>query len=939
MRKITSTIVFKLIVPIVIIFIIVMSIAFTRIKLMNEEKFQQNGLDKAKELTLLMKNKISSISNATMLTSSMYANFSSVKWAYSVYKQAGNLDSARSIIKRNVMPIINGVSKDVGFEQKIHFHIPPATSLFRSWTDKNGDDLSSFRQSILYVSKTHEPVKTIEIGRGGYQIRGIAPVFDKKNNYVGSVETFFPFTLVFDRIFSDNNKQSYAIYISEEKSQLIDNLSISTINTINNFSIFNASKNYDSSLLKDKDFVFTDIEKDKYKIEGNCACVISPIIDFSKNIIGVVVMQVDLSDDVAYVKHQLIRNIIQAFIVISLIILIAYLGINWIVIKPIDKLSIDIEELAKGKLNTTTNNNTGVIEKIYNSFSIMLERLKTTTNFANEIGKGNLNVSLDNVNKEDELSNSLLKMKENLLKAQKEQEKNKQEEEKRAWATKGFAEFGEILRSNNTDIEAFSTEIITNLVKYTNSNQGGLFLLNDNDKDDIILELQAVYAYNRKKYAEKQIKLGEGLVGTCAIEKQSIFMTDVPDNYINITSGLGDANPNCILIVPLKIEEEVFGVIELASFNIYEDYQIKFIEKLAESIASTLSAAKTNLLTQELLEQSQQQTEELAATEEEMRQNLEEMQATQEQLHDTNTEIKRKNNEMQAQMKAIDKVALVSKTNPKGIITYVNDIFCEVAGYTREELIGKPHNIVRHPDMTKAAFRNLWETIQAGNVWSGKVKNKTKDGGFYWVDANISPIYDENGNLKEYIAIRYLVTHYINDEQTVKLVHSLFPDKDEETNYSNQNNDTLKLSEKNKEEKNIEDAKLIKELKKEHSQIANIFIELQQIGVASKKGMDLLLKSKELLLSHLEKEDEELYPVLKEEAKNDDSIKTMLTSLGEEMEQITKALLNFYNKYTNFSEINKTEFIRDISNILVAFKDRVAKEEMMLYDEYNKLHK
>lgn len=83
---------------------------------------------------------------------------------------------------------------------------------------------------------------------------------------------------------------------------------------------------------------------------------------------------------------------------------------------------------------------------------------------------------------------------------------------------------------------------------------------------------------------------------------------------------------------------------------------------------------------------------------------------------------------------------LVSQTNLKGVITFANDDFCKVAGYELSELLGKNHNIVRHPDMPKAAFKDLWSTVQQGKVWTGYVKNKTADGGYYWVFATVYPM-------------------------------------------------------------------------------------------------------------------------------------------------------------------------------------------------------
>lgn len=121
--------------------------------------------------------------------------------------------------------------------------------------------------------------------------------------------------------------------------------------------------------------------------------------------------------------------------------------------------------------------------------------------------------------------------------------------------------------------------------------------------------------------------------------------------------------------------------------------------------------------------------------------------------------IRKQKIELERYLSAIDNVAIVSKTDTKGKITFVNDIFSEIAQYSKDELYGKSHNIVRHPDMPKSAFTDLWKTIQSGNTWQGKVKNRAKDGSAYYVNATIIPIFDDLGeDIIEYVGIRFLTT-------------------------------------------------------------------------------------------------------------------------------------------------------------------------------------
>ncbi|MFP4097064.1 MAG: GAF domain-containing protein [Cyclobacteriaceae bacterium] len=230
-------------------------------------------------------------------------------------------------------------------------------------------------------------------------------------------------------------------------------------------------------------------------------------------------------------------------------------------------------------------------------------------------------------------------LKESLVGLQAHLQKLESEEKQRNWVTQGLARFVDILRTNAEDVNDLSNRIISHLVKYLQANQGGLFILN-RDEDDPYLELVACYAYDRKKHLQKRVEVGEGLLGQVVLEKDYIYLTEVPQHYVNITSGLGEATPAMLLIFPLIINEEVMGVIELASFKPFEDYHIEFMKKLSENIASTLGNVKSAQHNRRLLEESQQQAEEMRAQEEEMRQNMEELQATQEQQERLQAEIK-----------------------------------------------------------------------------------------------------------------------------------------------------------------------------------------------------------------------------------------------------------------------------------------------------------
>ncbi len=354
-------------------------------------------------------------------------------------------------------------------------------------------------------------------------------------------------------------------------------------------------------------------------------------------------------------------------------------------------------------------------------------------------------------------NNSLLNQSQDELNYKLEElEVAREEEKKRNWTSEGLAKFGDILRSDK-DLVNLSDEVLSKLVKYINANQGGLYSVRENNSETYI-ELVSSYAYNQKKFNEKRIEIGQGLLGQTYKEKSYKYLTEVPQGYIEITSGLGEATPEYLLIVPMMVNDKVEGLIELASFHEIEQYEIDFVKKLGEQLASSMSAKNIEENTKLLLKETQIQTQEMQEQEEVMRQNMEELQAIQEDMNRTQLE-------NLAQNTALNNAALVSETDRKGVITYVNDTFCKFSEYTKDELIGQNHNIIRHPDMPKKMFKDLWATIGKGKVWRGRVKNQKKSGEFYWVIAIITPVVGKDGKPEKYVGVRFDITEEVLQEE------------------------------------------------------------------------------------------------------------------------------------------------------------------------------
>ncbi len=298
------------------------------------------------------------------------------------------------------------------------------------------------------------------------------------------------------------------------------------------------------------------------------------------------------------------------------------------------------------------------------------------------------------------------------------------------WLLTGNTQLNEKLIGDKS-LEELANNTISFLCTYLKAQIGTVYL--SNDKDNALI-LNGRYAFSSATDTKEKFMLNEGLIGQAAHEQKQISITDIAEEHIRITSSVLNAKPKHILITPFLFEGKTIGVIEIGRLTDFNETEKEFINASMKSIAISINTAFNQKALKELLEKVQVQKGEMEISALEIDQ----------QLH------------------SLNQAAILSIADANGNMIYANDNFCKISKYSKEELLGKNHRMLKSEKQPDGLFIGMWKSISGGRTWKGEILNKAKDGTFYWVDTTITPFKGVDGKIEKYVAIRFDITNTKN---------------------------------------------------------------------------------------------------------------------------------------------------------------------------------
>ncbi|MFT5914263.1 MAG: methyl-accepting chemotaxis protein [Flammeovirgaceae bacterium] len=460
---------------------------------------------------------------------------------------------------------------------------------------------------------------------------------------------------------------------------------------------------------------------------------------------------------------------------------------------------------------------TAFINVLYNKAAKRVIYLEDQLNIENNIGlaqqvaEGNFGGAYE-LKDNDAMGEALLEMRESLRTVSETDKKNK-------WISDGITHISDILL-NSVDESEICHNVLREITKYVELEHGGIFTLNNSDLDHPFLELRSFYAFDNEHFIKNKIEIGETLVGEAAARRKTIHLTDVPNSYVNILSGLGESTPKSILIKPLLVKDQLLGVLEVASLHEIAPYKLEFLDKVTANISVSLLSARAASQTAKLLQDSQVYNIQMKAQEEAMRTNMDALSQTQEALSEQVNARQKAQDALYSKMSVVNKMSIVMEISANRTLLEVNDLFTNLFGFTKEEIVGGNFGIIAPETESENSVNFMWEALEKEGAFVGVVQLETKEKKPMWIELAISPIIKKSNDTKKYLCIGFDVSELILKEHKIESL----------LNYSQLRNEML-----NQKEETMHESLKTLEIAEEE-----LFEQIQQ-GARTQDFYDLVL--------------------------------------------------------------------------------------------------
>ena len=427
------------------------------------------------------------------------------------------------------------------------------------------------------------------------------------------------------------------------------------------------------------------------------------------------------------------------FFVIGIIVIIKFLNLFLNTIQKFFYEQRDIQKnlfLAK-KLKINQEKRINIFNELNTSSAKIRENIELILKYLRNLKqeKYDFEVKLEDNNiLREPLEDLLIKLKED--KRVYEEQIAKQEID--SLITRAVAKVNDILRENINDLSKFTYETIKYLSEFIDSVQGGFYIVYD-EENEKYLQLEAFYSYNRRVYHKKKIEFGEGMAGICALERKKVF-SKVPDDYLEITSGLGKEKPNYVLLIPLEYNNIIYGILEFAFIHKIKEHFSNFLDTVSPIIASTIATIKNNEQNKILLERTQKIQESTEFKEKELEEQLKNLTKIQ-------TESKRLELHSSAVFDSITSVVFYAEFDNEAHILNLNDKLSDAVEFTFvEATLLTYYELFRITDFKK--HQKYWTEVLKGERvnYEFQVLLATKT---VYIKAVLAPVYNIEGEISK----------------------------------------------------------------------------------------------------------------------------------------------------------------------------------------------